>query len=150
MRGRESRWRLKASSNSSRRLVRVRAPDGMNFDLQMKSQLRQEFRARQSSRPCLCFRSLSRRAPIIRSILPSPISPFVRPYFSPFPLLLSILYPPSVSFHFFLDLHAALVSFSLSLTIDLLFLFCPLAEELPRRMPDTEGVRHEIRERTEF
>lgn len=62
---------LKARSNSSRPR-RLRAPDDMNFDLQTKSQLSREFRARQSSFGRLCFRSLLRRAPIIRTILSFP------------------------------------------------------------------------------
>lgn len=49
MKGRRRSARLEKSSKSLRRILPVRAPDNMNFDLQMKSQLYREFRARQIS-----------------------------------------------------------------------------------------------------
>lgn len=72
MKGRRRSARLEKSSKSLRRILPVRAPDNMNFDLQMKSQLYREFRARQISLGrAFVLGSFSWRAPIIRTILSS-------------------------------------------------------------------------------
>jgi len=67
-RSRMTNWKvLKSSSNSSHRPAR--APDGMNFDLQMKFLDFAKSFAPGDLPERLCFRPLSRRGPITRAIL---------------------------------------------------------------------------------
>lgn len=68
--------------------LRPRAPDGMNFDLQMKSQLRREFRARQSS-PALPLFSVAFTASSNYTVhsLNLPIPRLARPPYTPCLLL---------------------------------------------------------------